>query len=152
LTPDAELTLLSSVVKSVLLVFLSAIEYIANYPKGGRVMPKVTKKSVESPDEFGSMPLLSPSGQIDDLGPLAVDLIRKRLREGTASSQETTQILKLVASKEKERLEKELLEAQIELAKMKTQAISTADEIKEMYKNAMDAFSMYRGSDEYDGR
>lgn len=115
-------------------------------------MPKVTKKSAESPDEFGSMPLLSPSGQIDDLGPLAVDLIRKRLREGTASSQETTQILKLVASKEKERLEKELLEAQIELAKMKTQAISTADEVKAMYKDAMAAFTEYRGSDEYDGR
>lgn len=115
-------------------------------------MPKVSKKSMESPAEFDSVPLLSPSGQLDDLGPLAVDLIRKRLREGTASSQETTQILKLVASREKAQLEKELLEAQIELAKMKTQAISTADEIKEMYKNAMDAFSIYRGSDEYDGR
>lgn len=115
-------------------------------------MPKVTKKSMESPAEFDSMPFLSPSGQVDELGPLAVDLIRKRLREGTASSQETTQILKLVASREKERLEKELLEAQIELAKMKAQAISTADEIKEMYKDAMAAFSMYRGSDEYDGR
>ncbi len=115
-------------------------------------MPKVPKKSMESPAEFDSVPLLSPSGQLDDLGPLAVDLIRKRLREGTASSQETTQILKLVASREKAQLEKELLEAQIELAKMKTQAISTADEIKEMYKSAMDAFSIYRGSDEYDGR
>lgn len=115
-------------------------------------MPKVTKKSMESPAEFDSMPLLSPSGQIDDLGPLAVELIRKRLREGTASSQETTQILKFVANREKERLEKELLEAQIELAKMKTQAISNADEVKEMYANAMSAFTEYRGSDEYDGR
>ena len=35
---------------------------------------------------------------------------------------------------------------------MKTQAISSADEIKEMYKDAMAAFSEYRGSDEYDGR
>lgn len=115
-------------------------------------MPKVTKKTMESQSDTDSMPLLSPSGQVDDLGDLAIDLIRKRLREGTASSQETTQILKIVASKEKERLEKELLEAQIELAKMKAQSISTADEIKEMYKAAMDAFSMYRGSDEYDGR
>lgn len=115
-------------------------------------MPKVTKKTLESQDDMNAMPLLSPSGQVDDLGDLAIDLIRRRLREGTASSQETTQILKIVASKEKERLEKELLEAQIELAKMKTQSISTADEIKEMYKAAMDAFSMYRGSDEYDGR
>ena len=115
-------------------------------------MPKLTKKSAESQADVGNMPLLSPSGQIDDLGPLAVDLIRKRLREGTASSQETTQILKFVANREKERLEKELLEAQIELAKMKTQAISSADEIKEMYKDAMAAFSEYRGSDEYDGR
>lgn len=115
-------------------------------------MTKPTKKSTESPAEFNSIPLLSPSGQIDDLGPLAVDLIRKRLREGTASSQETTQILKFVANREKERLEKELLEAQIELAKMKTQAISNSDEIKEMYKNAMAAFTEYRGGDEYDGR
>lgn len=115
-------------------------------------MPKVTKKTMESLPDADSMPLLSPSGQVDDLGDLAIDLIRKRLREGTASSQETTQILKIVASKEKERLEKELLEAQIELARMKAQAISTADEIKEMYREAMDAFSMYRGSDEYDGR
>ena len=115
-------------------------------------MPKVTKKSMESPAEFDSMPLLSPSGQVDDLGPLAVDLIRKRLREGTASSQETTQILKLVASREKERLERELLEAQIELAKMKTQAIANVDEVKAMYKDAMTAFTEYRGGDEYDGR
>ena len=115
-------------------------------------MPKVTKKTMESQSDIDSMPLLSPSGQVDDLGDLAIDLIRKRLIEGTASSQETTQLLKIVASKEKERLEKELLEAQIELARMKAQSIAAADEIKDMYKAAMDAFSSYRGSDEYDGR
>lgn len=115
-------------------------------------MPKVTKKSMESPAEFNIVPLLSPSGQIDDLGPLAVALIRKRLEEGTATSQETTQVLKFIANREKEQLEKELLEAQIELAKMKTQAIANVDEVKAMYKDAMAVFTEYRGGDEYDGR
>ena len=82
---------------------------------------------------------------------LSMDLVEKRLREGTASSQETTHFLKLGSTTA--RLEKSILEQEVELKKAKTEAIQSGKQIEELYKNALNAMSMYKGerrSDEDD--
>lgn len=77
-------------------------------------------------------------GREDQMIALAVDLAEKQLREGTASAQVITHYLKLGSTKE--RLEKQLLGEQVELAKAKTDAIKSAKRIEELYANALSAF------------
>ena len=79
---------------------------------------------------------------------LAMDLVRQRLIDGTASSQETTHFLKLASSKA--RLENEILEKQKELMVAKTEALQSAKRIEELYSDAMAAFRRYHGEGEPD--
>lgn len=74
---------------------------------------------------------------------LAIDLAEQQLRDGTASSQVITHYLKLGSSKE--RIEKEILEKQKDLITAKTKAYQSADEMKELYKDAMEAMKSYSG-------
>lgn len=105
-------------------------------------MPK--RKAVapsESPKKM--RPALTPEAREKQLISLAVDLAEKQLREGTASSQVITHYLKLGSTKEK--LEKEILEKQKELITAKTQSYQSADEMKELYANALAAMKQYSG-------
>lgn len=74
---------------------------------------------------------------------LAIDLAEQQLRDGTASAQVITHYLKLGSSKE--RIEKEILEKQKDLITAKTKAYQSADEMKELYKDAMEAMKSYSG-------
>ena len=79
-----------------------------------------------------------------------MDLVEQRLRDGTASSQETTHFLKLVSSKAK--LEQKRLELENELVAAKTKALGDAKEIKVLYEEALKAMRRYGGhgdEDEY---
>ena len=69
-------------------------------------------------------PALTPEARENQLIALAVDLVEKRLIEGTASSQETTHFLKLGSTEA--RIRKQLLEEQAKLAAAKTEAIEAA--------------------------
>ena len=89
-------------------------------------------------------PALTPEARENQLIALAVDLVEKRLLEGTASSQETTHFLKLASTKA--RLEKELLIAQKQLMNAKASAIDKADNAEELYKNAIAAMQIYSGN------
>lgn len=80
-------------------------------------------------------------GRENQLIALAVDLAEKQLREGTASSQVITHYLKLGTTKE--RLEKEMLERQIEMVSAKTEALKSAKTIEELYSNAISAMREY---------
>ena len=51
-------------------------------------------------------PALSPEARENQMAALAMDLVEQRLRDGTASSQETTHFLKLVSSTAKLQQEK----------------------------------------------
>ena len=93
-------------------------------------------------------PALSPEARENQLVALAVDLAEKQLLEGTASSQVITHYLKLGSTKEK--IEKEILEKQKELIEAKTKAYQSADEIKELYANALAAMRNYSGQGELD--
>lgn len=88
-------------------------------------------------------PALSPEARENQLISLAVDLVERRLIEGTASSQETTHFLKLGSTTA--RLEKEILEKQKELIVAKTESLRSSEEIKEMYSKAMKAMRLYSG-------
>ena len=74
---------------------------------------------------------------------LAVDLAERQLLEGTASSQVITHYLKLGSSREK--LERERLEEENNLLQAKVRAIDSTDEIKDLYKDAINAFRIYSG-------
>lgn len=77
---------------------------------------------------------------------LSMDLVEYRLRNGTASSQETTHFLKL--GSQKARLELEVLETQKDNLKAKTQAIASSQTSEELYREALKAFTKYSGNGE----
>lgn len=96
-------------------------------------------------------PALNPDNRESQMAALAMDLVEQRLRDGTASSQETTHFLKLVSSKAK--LEQERLRLENELVAAKTKALANAEEIKVLYEEALKAMRRYGGhgdEDEYD--
>lgn len=93
-------------------------------------------------------PALTPRAREDQLVALAMDLVEERLRNGTASSQETTHFLKL--GSENNRLEREKLEEENKLLRAKTEALQSAKRVEELYADAIKAFGTYKGTDEND--
>ena len=96
-------------------------------------------------------PALTPEARENQLIALAMNLVEQRLRDGTASSQETTHFLKAASSKHK--LEMEKLKLENKLVEAKTKAIENAEEVKVLYEDAIKAMRMYAGhgeEDEYD--
>lgn len=104
-------------------------------------MASVPKSKTDS--KVRIRPALTPESRENQLISLAIDLVEKRLLEGTASSQETTHFLKLATTKAK--LEKEILEKQCELITAKTEAIHSQQKIDELYINAINAMKKYSG-------
>ena len=93
-------------------------------------------------------PALTPEARQNQLISLAIDLVEKRLIEGTASSQETTHFLKLASTNA--HLEEQILEKQKDLIEAKTKSLQSTERIEELYKEAMSAFRRYSGSGESD--
>ena len=89
-------------------------------------------------------PALTPEARENQLIALAVDLVERRLIEGTASSQETTHFLKLGSSRE--RLEREILQRQKELTEAKTENMRSPAHNDELFTRAIEAMSRYRGN------
>lgn len=89
-------------------------------------------------------PATTPEARENQIIAMAYDLVEKRIREGTASSQETTHFLKIGSTQA--RMEKEELAKKIELITAKTEAIQSAKRIEELYSDAMKAFSVYSGN------
>lgn len=95
-------------------------------------------------------PALTPDARENQMASLAMDLVEQRLRDGTASSQETTHFLKLVSSKAV--LERERLLEENKLLRAKTEALESTKEIKVLYEEAFKAMRNYSGQgdpDEY---
>lgn len=80
---------------------------------------------------------------------LAIDLAKKQLIEGTASSQVIAHFLKLGSTRD--RLEREKLEKENELLRAKTEALQSAQRVEELYTNALNAMRRYSGEEEFDG-
>lgn len=112
-------------------------------------MAKVKKSDSSGPSKK-IRPALTPEARENQLISLAVDLAEQQLRDGTASSQVITHYLKLGTTRE--RLEKELLEREVELKKAKTESIQSAERIEKLYSEAITAMRNYGGRgdpDEY---
>lgn len=95
-------------------------------------------------------PPISPEARWSQLTSLAMDLVEQRLRDGTASSQETTQFIKHASIKAQAELEKIKLENK--LTEAKTKQIANDEERKVLYEEAIKAMRNYAGQgdpDEY---
>ena len=88
-------------------------------------------------------PASTPEAQEQYMINLAMTLVEKRLREGTASSAETTHFLKLATMKAD--LEKKKLEEENKLLRAKTETLEAAKDSKEMYENVLKAMNKYNG-------
>ena len=96
-------------------------------------------------------PARTPEAQENRMVALAMDLVEERLRNKTASSQETTHFLKIGSTKE--RIEREILEKQKDLITAKTEQLQSQKRVEELYKDAIKAFNSYNGAhveDDYD--
>ena len=93
-------------------------------------------------------PALSPEARENQMIALAMDLVEQRLRDGTASSQETTHFLK--AASQKNKLEMERLKLENDLTAAKTKALANAEEIKVLYEDAIKAMRRYSGNGDED--
>ena len=89
-------------------------------------------------------PATTPEARENQLISAAFDLIEKRILDGTATSQETTTVLKL--GSEKARLEKDILRKQKELIEAKTEMLESAKRVEELYSNALTAMRHYSGN------
>lgn len=99
-------------------------------------------------------PAISPEARQNQMIALAMDLVEQRLRDGTASSQETTHFLKLATSESQ--LKNKMMEKQSELMSAKTESIRAERERENLFKEAIAAMKRYSGhggdhdeSDEY---
>lgn len=88
-------------------------------------------------------PATTPQAREDQLVSMAYDLVEQRIRDGSATGAELVQLLKWGSSKE--RLEKELLEKDLELKQAKTEALQSAKRIEELYDEAIKAMRSYGG-------
>ena len=96
-------------------------------------------------------PATSPEAQEQYMINLTMQLVERRLREGTASSAETTHFLKLATMKAD--LEKKKLEEENKLLRAKTETLQNAKHSEELYEKAIAAMKKYNGlgeDDEYD--
>jgi len=80
----------------------------------------------------------------DEMIALAMDEARKRLINGTASSQLITTIIK--EGSVKAQLEKQKLELDLELTKAKTANMASGMAVEELMNDALKAFKEYSGN------
>lgn len=106
---------------------------------------KVVNSSDSSPK---IRPALNPENDENQCISLAMDLVKRRLMDGSASSQETTHFLKLAT--QKARLEKEILEKQKELISAKTESLKSVKRVEEKIEAAMQAMRNYSGQGDPD--
>lgn len=85
----------------------------------------------------------TPEARENQLMDLAVDLAEKQLSEGTASAMVITHYLKMAS--QRNRLEQEKLQKEIEFLRAKTDAYEAGQRSDEKYERALRAFSLYSG-------
>lgn len=109
-------------------------------------MARTHAKLDGSPSKINNAPALTPEGRENRLISLAYDLVEQRLLDGTASSQETTSILRLASIKEQ--LEQEKLRKELKMIDAKTQQLESQANIEKLYSEAIKAMKSYSGQEE----
>lgn len=90
-------------------------------------------------------PARTPEAREDQLIALAYDLAENQLTEGTASGQVILHLLK--AGSRRERLEQLKLTGEVRLNETRIDNLESATRSDELYREAMKAFSLYRGEE-----
>ena len=88
-------------------------------------------------------PSLTPEAEEGQMIALATALVKQRLIDGTASSQETTHFLKLASREDK--LKTDILEKEKALIAAKTEALQSQKRVEELYAEALSAMRSYAG-------
>ena len=102
-----------------------------------------TRQKKTNSHETRRPPATTPEGRESQLISLATDVVEKKMRAGTASSQEITHFLKLGSPREK--LEREKLSHENEFLKAKTEAMASMGRVEELMTEAISAFRSYSG-------
>lgn len=103
--------------------------------------------SSENKEEFVSQLTAStPEGRENEMIMLAYQEVERRIRDHTATSQELCHFLKM--GSEKERLEREKLEVEMELQRVRADSIESGKHMEELYNNAIAAMKLYSGVEE----
>lgn len=95
-----------------------------------------------------SRPATTPEGRENQLISLAYDRAEQQLRDGTASSQVITQLLRY--GSERERLERKKIENENLLLSAKVDQLASAKRVEELYEKALSAMREYSGQEPED--
>lgn len=95
-----------------------------------------------------SKPADNPESREKQLIALAYNLVEKRLREGTATSQETTHFLRLGSLNA--RLEQDILKNKAKKMEAEIKHIQSQDRVEELYANALAAMRSYSVNNDND--
>ena len=93
-------------------------------------------------------PATTPEENENECISLAYDLVRRRLINGTATSQETVHFLK--AGSRKYQLEIEELKRKNDLLVAKVESLESQKRIEDLYANALAAMKTYSGQEQDD--
>lgn len=112
-------------------------------------MPRKKQVSDSPPEQeefISQLTGTSPEAIENEMINLAIREVEYRIRNHTASSQELVHYLRM--GSEKERLEREKLEADLELQRVKAAAIESGRHMEELYNDAINAMKLYSGVEE----
>lgn len=102
----------------------------------------VVRKPAE-PNNRRRPPATTPEARENQMINLSMDLAERQLRDGSASAQVITHYLKLGSTRED--LEKRRLENEVKLLKARVSQIVSADDTKQLIKDALEAMVQYTG-------
>lgn len=101
------------------------------------------KSNTPEKSSVNMRPGLTPEAEENQIIAMAYQEVKRRIADGTASSQELTHFLKMGSSKA--RLENERLMEENKLLRAKTKALESAEDMKELYAEAIKAMASYQG-------
>lgn len=107
-----------------------------------------TKSTVTQNTGQNMRPAIGIEAREQQMISLAMDLVEQRLRDGTASSQETTHFLK--AASPRHQLELEKLRKENEMLKAKTESLQSQKRSEELFAEAIKAMRNYAGQGDQD--
>ena len=110
----------------------------------------MAKGKSKNPDStpLSMRPGLTPEAEENQIIAMAYNLVKQRIADGSASSQEVTHFLKMGSMKA--RLENERLIEENKLLRAKTKALESAEDMKELYAEAIKAMASYQGHGDMD--
>ena len=109
-------------------------------------MKKKVGRMESSPDQIQTTSILTsstPEGRENELIDMAYNEVARRIANHEATSAELVHFLKM--GSEKERLERSKLESEMELQRVKAEAIEQGRSMEAIAKEAIEAFKRYSG-------